>query len=54
LHDVVSRGSSGGGSSGLGLDIARRSAEASGGRLALLTGDHGGVRVVVDLGPPVL
>jgi signal transduction histidine kinase len=54
FHDVVSRGSSGGGSSGLGLDIARRSAEASGGRLSLLTGERGGVRVVVYLGPPVL
>lgn len=39
------RGRSGGGSTGLGLDIARRTAEGAGGSLHLATGDHGGGRV---------
>jgi signal transduction histidine kinase len=50
--DVMSRGTSGRGSSGLGLDIARRGAEASGGRLSAQQGEGGGTRIVVDLGPP--
>lgn len=49
---VLERGSSHGGSSGLGLDIVRRTAEASGGELSLGVSEHGGTRVVVDLGPP--
>lgn len=48
--DPVRRGSSGGGSTGLGLDIARQTAEASGGRLRLQPGPGG--HVVVELGPP--
>jgi signal transduction histidine kinase len=49
--DPVRRGASGGGSTGLGLDIARRTAEASGGSLTVrneVTGGH----VIVELGPP--
>ncbi|MET1074009.1 MAG: HAMP domain-containing sensor histidine kinase [Umezawaea sp.] len=48
---AVRRGSSGSGSSGLGLDIVRRTAEASGGGLRIGTSDHGGLLVTVDLGP---
>ncbi len=47
---LVERGASGGGSSGLGLDIARRAAEASGGTLALGRSALGGARVRVLLG----
>lgn len=50
--DVVDRGTSGGGSSGLGLSIVERTATESGGGLALLTSPWGGGRVVVELGPP--
>ncbi len=50
--DVMSRGESGAGSTGLGLDIVRRSAEASGGSLALVPAHDGGTRVVLELGPP--
>ena len=50
--DVLARGASGGGSSGLGLDIVRRAAEASGGSLLLGRGRHGGARVAVELGAP--
>lgn len=53
-REVLARGTSGGGSSGLGLDIVRRGAEASGGGMAVLPGTHGGTRVVLELGPPVL
>jgi signal transduction histidine kinase len=49
--DPVRRGASGGGSTGLGLDIARQTAEASGGSLSVRTGPGGGL-VVVELGPP--
>ena len=49
--DAVRRGASGAGSTGLGLDIARRTARASGGDLTLATSGTGGARVVVDLGP---
>jgi signal transduction histidine kinase len=49
--DPVRRGASGGGSTGLGLDIARQTAEASGGSLAVRTVPGGG-QVVVELGPP--
>ena len=52
--DAVRRGASGAGSTGLGLDIARRTARSSGGDLTLTTGGSGGARVVVDLGPPTV
>lgn len=47
--DVVRRGVSGAGSSGLGLDIVRRAAERTGGSVALERSSLGGLRVVVDL-----
>ncbi|SCX56618.1 Signal transduction histidine kinase [Klenkia marina] len=47
---AVRRGVSGRGSTGLGLDIARRAAEASGGS-ATVHGDDG-TTVVLELGPP--
>lgn len=49
---VLRRGTSGAGSTGLGLDIARRMAESSGGGLRLGAGANGGAEVTVDLGPP--
>jgi signal transduction histidine kinase len=49
--DVVERGSSGAGSSGLGLDIARRAAHASGGRLELGKSRLGGALIRVVFGP---
>ena len=49
--DPVRRGASGAGSTGLGLDIARQTAEASGGGLTLRS-DAGGATVIVELGPP--
>jgi signal transduction histidine kinase len=49
--DLVRRGSSGGGSTGLGLDIARQAAESSGGALTIKNSGEGG-QVVVELGPP--
>jgi signal transduction histidine kinase len=48
--DPVRRGTSGGGSTGLGLDIARQTAEASGGTLRIEPGPGG--LVVIELGPP--
>jgi signal transduction histidine kinase len=42
---LLARGASAGGSTGLGLDIARRAAEAAGGRLVLGTGPRGGALV---------
>lgn len=50
-RDPVQRGASGGGSTGLGLDIARQAAEASGGSLTIRNGVHG-AEVVATLGPP--
>jgi signal transduction histidine kinase len=47
----VERGRSGGGSTGLGLDIARRTAEASGGGLRV-DSDRTGTAVTLELGPP--
>jgi signal transduction histidine kinase len=44
------RGHSNAGSTGLGVDIVRRAAESSGGRLELRSADSGGARVVVHLG----
>jgi signal transduction histidine kinase len=49
-QDPVRRGVSGGGSTGLGLDIARQTAEASGGSLTIGAGPGG--HVTVELGPP--
>lgn len=49
---VLTRGASTAGSTGLGLDIARRSAEASGGRLRVGPSAEGGTEVALDLGPP--
>jgi signal transduction histidine kinase len=49
--DPVRRGASGGGSTGLGLDIARQTAEASGGSLTVRNEATGG-HVIVELGPP--
>ncbi|MFI0423884.1 sensor histidine kinase [Spongiactinospora sp. 9N601] len=43
------RGSSGAGSTGLGLDIVRRSAESAGGSMALGRGPYGGAVVTVTL-----
>jgi signal transduction histidine kinase len=48
---VTRRGASRSGSTGLGLDIVRRGAEASGGGLTLGRSALGGARVQVDLGP---
>jgi signal transduction histidine kinase len=50
--DAVRRGASGAGSTGLGLDIARRTAQSSGGELTLGTAAGGGARIVVTFGPP--
>jgi signal transduction histidine kinase len=49
---AVERGRSGGGSTGLGLDIARRTAEASGGALRI-SSSPAGTSVALELGPPV-
>ncbi len=52
-EDLAERGRSGGGSTGLGLDIVRRTAAASGGGIALGTGPDGtGTVITVDLGGP--
>jgi signal transduction histidine kinase len=48
---VLQRGESGAGSTGLGLDIARRTAAASGGDLRVGSGPSGGGRVSMRLGP---
>jgi signal transduction histidine kinase len=48
---AVERGQSGGGSTGLGLDIARRTAESSGGGLEV-TSSRSGAVVTLTLGPP--
>jgi signal transduction histidine kinase len=50
----VERGSSGTGSTGLGLDIARRTAVASGGQMVLDRAVGGGASVRLELGPPRL
>jgi signal transduction histidine kinase len=49
--DVAERGRSSGGSTGLGLDIARRIAEASGGTLTIGRSASGGGAVTLGLGP---
>jgi signal transduction histidine kinase len=48
----AARGVSGAGSTGLGLDIARRTAEASGGGLSVAASGLGGAQVTVLLGAP--
>ena len=50
--DEPVRGRSDRGSSGLGLDIARRCAEASGGAMDLGASPSGGARITLRLGPP--
>ena len=50
--DVTQRGSSGAGSTGLGMSIVASTALASGGRLALERSASGGARAVGTLGPP--
>lgn len=50
--DVVDRGTSGVGSTGLGLSIVDKTATESGGGLSLTSSGAGGGRVVVELGPP--
>jgi signal transduction histidine kinase len=47
----VKRGASGGGSTGLGLDIARRIAEGSGGSLTVGRSPRGGAAITLALGP---
>jgi signal transduction histidine kinase len=47
--DPLERGVSGAGSSGLGLDIVRRTAESSGGSLSIRRSDSGGALVAVEL-----
>ncbi|MFI9275936.1 sensor histidine kinase [Kitasatospora sp. NPDC052896] len=49
-RSALSRGVSVGGSTGLGLDIARQAAAATGGQLRILRGPLGGARVEVTLG----
>jgi signal transduction histidine kinase len=53
---MIGRGHSSGGSTGLGLDIARRAAEATGGSIAISIRPRGGACVelvfgIVDAGP---
>jgi signal transduction histidine kinase len=50
IRDAVGRGVSGGGSTGLGLDISRRTAEKSGGGLELIDRPGGGAVVKVWFG----
>ncbi|HEY3239758.1 MAG TPA: ATP-binding protein [Acidimicrobiia bacterium] len=45
----MARGASGAGSTGLGLDIARRTAEAAGGSLRIAASPRGGARIELDL-----
>jgi signal transduction histidine kinase len=49
---VLERGASGAGSTGLGLDIARRAAEQTGGSMQIGNGSRGGARIVVRFGVP--
>jgi signal transduction histidine kinase len=49
---TVQRGTSGAGSTGLGLDIVRRMAAAASGHLDLGRGPSGGAQIRVTLGPP--
>ena len=47
---ALARGASGTGSTGLGLDIVRRTAEASGGSVHFKRGEAGGARIEVEFG----
>lgn len=49
--EAIDRGVSGAGGTGLGLDIVRRTAEATGGSLDISVREGGGARVVVRFGP---
>ncbi|MDQ1289798.1 MAG: histidine kinase [Actinomycetota bacterium] len=49
--DIIARGVSGGGSTGLGMDIVRRAANASGGRMEVGRSRLGGALIRVVLGP---
>jgi signal transduction histidine kinase len=51
--EVLRRGASGSGSTGLGLDIVARTAEHAGGRIHLGRSATGGAAVSVDFGPPL-
>ena len=50
--DPLRRGLSGGGSTGLGLDIARRIAADSGGTMTIGRSASGGGSVTLEFGPP--
>jgi signal transduction histidine kinase len=50
--DIIARGSSGAGSTGLGMDIVRRAAFASGGGMEVGRSRLGGALIRVVLGPP--
>jgi signal transduction histidine kinase len=50
--DVARRGTSGAGSTGLGMAIVARTATESGGGLVLGRSESGGARAEVALGPP--
>ena len=50
---MLRRGASGGGSTGLGLDIVARAAARSGGAVRLGQSASGGAEVTVDFGPPL-
>jgi signal transduction histidine kinase len=52
--DPARRGMSSAGSTGLGLDIARRIAEGSGGSLTVGRSAHSGAEVTIGLGPAIL
>jgi signal transduction histidine kinase len=49
---LPARGASGGSGTGLGLDIVRRTAEASGGGISAGRSPVGGARIEVCFGPP--
>ena len=51
-EQALARGLSGAGSTGLGLDIAQRTARASGGELTINSGDGHGTEVELDLPAP--
>jgi signal transduction histidine kinase len=53
-ESVVLRGQSASGSTGLGIDIARVTAEASGGQMEINSGHGTGTSVALHLGPPAL